>query len=872
MPRGPQLPRDLLDKLQGDKYNDWNQTHNFKNHKSRKQQRKDQRHEKKAGRAPPRGEIKEKKMTAEETMAALAAAKKRKEPVETKPPAKKLKVKPFVSLHEEEIRRKDEEDAKYYAKKLGLKGLKLPKGDDELGGLLGDLDFDRFSDLDKQGGSSSESDPDIGDVSDIDVPLNKDNGDSEEIIENPWTDDSLSEDDFESEAEADDNEDSDEEPGKASEGEFIENPWTDDSLSEGDFDEESGSDEKPQNGKEEFIENPWTDDSLSEDDLDSDAEASESESSGDETEMTPEQTLAALKAAKAAKNGKQSGEMSAEETMAALKAAKEAKSKSADPYTPAGSKYVPPSKRNLAPTKSEEEAKLQRQIKGALNKLAEANLNAIVNEIEGYFVQHTRAMVSNTLASVIIESVSAQGTLQANFLIVHAALVGALYRTVGVDFGAEFIQLLVEAFEKARKGKDSTKQANNLVQLLAECYTMHVVAPALVYDIIRELLGDLNENNTELLLSIVRSCGTQLRSDDPESLKEIIILLQGSVGKMDESTLSSRTKFLVESIVALKNQRQKSANEGVTELRRRLRKVLGGIKGQVSDPLRVTLDDIRNVDTRGKWWIVGAAWSGQSGSSKKDHDQQEVDDMIGSAEPNWLELARKQRLNTDIRRAIFVALMGAEDYIDACQRIDKLHLKNKQAREVPHVILHCCGNEKVYNPYYSLVAAKQCTQHHMRKTMQFTLWDYLGVLENGSSNVQKTMHYARFYASLVTQGALGLDILKNVDFLTANEDLRVFLEVFFVYLFRAIGKQAEQQSSHNMVEGTRRDAKGLAQLLSQTKDKSILRGMQHVLPQVTSSSAVGSGKNADRVRWCSTLANELVQELAAREHSADLGI
>lgn len=873
MPRGPQLPRDLVEKLQGENYNDWNQTHNFRGGKSRKQQRKEQRQQKKGAKPYRREEISsERKMTAEETMAALAAAKKRKAPVDskpsTKPEAKKPRVTPFVSLHEEEVRRKDEEDAKYYAKKLGLKSLKLPKGDDELGDLLGDLDFDRFSDLDKNAGSSSESDSDIEAGSDLDDSLSAQDPDKEqgssnedEIFENPWTDDSLSEGDFESGSE------------EEAEDEVIENPWTDDSLSEGDF--ENGENEETAH-----IDNPWTDDSLSEGDFESGEEVSaedEEEESGSEPEMTAEQTMAALKAKKAKKSGRPdvSEDMTAEETMAALKAAKAAKT-AENPYVPAGGKYVPPSRRKLeSTTKSEEELKLQRLVKSALNKLAEANLGSIVNEIENYFTQYSRALVSSTLTAVVIDSVSSQGTLQANFLTVHAGLIGALYRTVGVDFGAEFIQTLVETFEKAQHDSSSPQKANNLVQLLAECYSMQVIAPRLIYDIVRELLGDLTENNTELLLSIIRSCGTQLRSDDPESLKEIIVLLQSTVGKQDQASLSPRTKFLVESIVALKNQRQKAANEGVIELRRRLRKVLGSIKGQGSDPLRVSLEDIRNVETRGKWWIVGAAWAGQSSRrNTEDVDQNEVDDMLGSAEPNWLELARKQRLNTDIRRAVFVALMGAEDYIDACQRIDKLHLKNKQAREVPHVILHCCSNEQTYNPYYALVAAKQCTQHQMRKTLQFTLWDFFGVLEAASNsvNVQKIMHYARFYASLVAQGALGLDILKTVDFLSANDDLKVFLEVFFVYLYRTLGKQAEQNASHNMVEGTRRDAKGLAQLLSQTKDRSVLRGIQYIQPQVASSTAVGTGKNAARVQWCCNLVTDVVQELAAREHSAELGL
>ena len=79
------------------------------------------------------------------------------------------------------------------------------------------------------------------------------------------------------------------------------------------------------------------------------------------------------------------------------------------------------------------------------------------------------------------------------------------------------------------------------------------------------------------------------------------------------------------------------------------------------DPLRVSLDDLHSANTRGKWWLVGAAWSGdplverQKSSKRASHTGDE--DVAESA---LLKLSKKQGMNTDVRRSIFVVLMSSE--------------------------------------------------------------------------------------------------------------------------------------------------------------------------------------------------------------------
>jgi nucleolar MIF4G domain-containing protein 1 len=52
-------------------------------------------------------------------------------------------------------------------------------------------------------------------------------------------------------------------------------------------------------------------------------------------------------------------------------------------------------------------------------------------------------------------------------------------------------------------------------------------------------------------------------------------------------------------------------------------------------------------------------------------------------------MAKSQRMNTDVRKAVFKALLSSVDYLDAFNRLVRLKLSSKQEREIILVILHC---------------------------------------------------------------------------------------------------------------------------------------------------------------------------------------
>eukprot|EP00842_Homolaphlyctis_polyrhiza_P006315 jgi/Hompol1/6685/HPOL_002820-RA len=479
--------------------------------------------------------------------------------------------------------------------------------------------------------------------------------------------------------------------------------------------------------------------------------------------------------------------------------------KSADVSKPAAGKYVPPHLRNQPATKSEQYLRLKRQIQGLLNRLSDANLVSIVSGIEEAYRTNPRHDVTEIITDIMLSYVGSQANMLDSFIATYAGLIAALYSVAGVDFGAHFVQSLCEQFDASRtlflkaqheEKEETNKKCTNFATLLAMLYNFEVVSCVLIYDIVRISIEGLSELDVEVLLRILRLSGQQLRTDDPTALKDIILLVKASTDKLDKDAMSMRLKFMIETIMDLKNNKRKHNDQRVANQAQfeRIKKAIGGtIKARSTytrEPLRVSMDDIRSIQTKGKWWLVGAAWAGHGApgtvaakAAAGSSTARKEDTSASHASVELLELARRNKMNTDIRRSIFVILMSSEDFLDAFERLLRLNLKDKQERDIVRVIVHCCTQEKMYNPYYALVAEQFCKHAHGFKiTIQYAIWDALKAMDensrgnddddddddlngdagyHGKNGLRRISNLARLVSHLFDTDALPLSVLKS---------------------------------------------------------------------------------------------------------------
>ncbi|KAG0051184.1 suppressor of glycerol defect [Linnemannia elongata] len=565
---------------------------------------------------------------------------------------------------------------------------------------------------------------------------------------------------------------------------------------------------------------------------------------------------------------------------------------------------------------TEELLRLRRQLQGLLNKLSESNIEAILMDIEALYRKYPRADVSETITDMILSAISSKANLLDSFVILYATVVASLYRLVGIEFAAHFIQTLVEQFDghhalasstKSTEMTDETlnavKQCTNLIVLVSELYNMHVIACVLVYELIRWFMTELSELNVELVVKIVKTSGYQLRQDDPTTLKTIIqeftVLANNASAKSGSGSaapISSRTRFLLETLTALKANRMKgpSANSTtsgtITESTARMKKFLSGLSKKrttfPSEPMRVGLTDIRQVGTKGKWWLVGSSWKNNmvgEESSRKSTSSTTADDML-EAEDELLKLARKNKMNTDVRRSIFVVLMSSEDYIDAFERLIKLNLKEVQQREIVRVLLHCAGNEMVHNPYYTLVGQRLCQHDHSFKiTFQYSLWDLLremGATDVGgmekvkdgqviglddgisSSNDKKVplrriVNISKMYAFLITSQDLSLVMLKTVTFTSLPAQPTLFFQLLMTNII--LSSQPQQQEGSK--EKPKQSAQAVADIFIRAAvNPTLAQGIIFFLQAfVRKGQVCQNEREKDTVKWGCNTVREVLQ-------------
>ncbi|KAF9223784.1 ARM repeat-containing protein [Gyrodon lividus] len=562
-------------------------------------------------------------------------------------------------------------------------------------------------------------------------------------------------------------------------------------------------------------------------------------------------------------------------------------------------RYIPPGLRR--PTEGadgtqEDVVKLTRQLKGLINRMSEQNMSTVLDSIEEIYRKHRRHDVTSSLTTLIIDGISSHAMLLDSFVVLHAAFVSSMHKLIGVEFAAFVVQNTVSSYELhlqnyesgvpsphgSEKSEDLGKECSNLIVLLSELYNFQVISCILLYDIIRHLLSkELSEFRVELLLKILRNSGQQLRQDDPSALKDIVALAQSSIAKQADD-LSSRTKFMIETLTNLKNNKIKknaTQHQGGDAVER-MKKFLSGLSKkrhvQAHEPLRVSLDDLRSAETKGKWWLVGAAWGGdplvdQQHDASTKRTEAAVED---TSKTTLVKLARQQGMNTDIRRSIFVVLMSSDDYLDACERLAQLNLSEVQQREIVRVILHCCGNEKSYNPYYSLVYQQLCqTAHSYKITLQFCLWDFLrdlGETNVGGAEVIKNLkdedgrfevknisssrmkNVAKAYGWWISKDCSSLTILKPVDFTLLKPQPRKFLKELFVQIFVA-SQASSPMLTNNSNEQSSRNRGAVEEIfMKATKIENLGLGLIFFLSHAFK-------EEEGLMKWASTVARETLQ-------------
>ncbi|KAF3703673.1 Nucleolar MIF4G domain-containing protein 1 SGD1 -like protein [Channa argus] len=432
-------------------------------------------------------------------------------------------------------------------------------------------------------------------------------------------------------------------------------------------------------------------------------------------------------------------------------------------------KYVPPHLRNIGDDKRKAELeKLKRNVKGLVNRLSEPNMASISSQLEELYMSCSRKDMNDTLTDVLLAACVTPSLMPDRLLMEHILLMSILHHAVGLEVGANFLETVVRKFDELYKNPREGKECDNLLAIIAHLYNFQVVHSVLIFDILKVLVGAFTERDIELVLFVLRNVGFALRKDNALALKELISETQHKASNLGSKFQDqNRVRFMLETMLALKNNDMRKIPgydpEPVERLRKLQRTLIHRSAGGSDMKLRVSLDNLLAAEQVGRWWIVGSSWSGAPMISEQENRNTKQSTSEGQFSAKVLELARKQRMNTEVRKNIFCVIMTSEDYLDAFQKLLRMGLKDKQEREIVHVLMDCCLQEKTFNAFYAVLGEKFCSHdRRFQMTFQFSLWDKFKELSNLSSSTFNNL--VQLVTRFLQKKCLSLSILKVIEF------------------------------------------------------------------------------------------------------------
>ncbi|GJM88462.1 hypothetical protein PR202_ga04525 [Eleusine coracana subsp. coracana] len=352
---------------------------------------------------------------------------------------------------------------------------------------------------------------------------------------------------------------------------------------------------------------------------------------------------------------------------------------------------------------------------------------------------------------------------------VFAAFVAGMACLVGIDFSAKILASLARLFEDEYSKEDGLS-LRNLTLLLCYLCIFGVISSDLMYNLLSVLSKRLTELDVSTVLTILQCCGMKLRGDDPGAMKDFILMIQNSVNQLKSHSAvqedgkadihSKRMEFMLETICDIKNNKKRPKEDPSHHTR--IKKWLQKLKSEDILLRGLTWSKLLEPDKKGQWWLSGDV----SSTTGNIEDVAAVISKDVAETQKLLQLAAAQRMNTDIRRAIFCIIMSAEDYVDAFEKLLRLGLSGKQAwindREIIRVIIDCCLHEKMFNKYYVVLASKLCSHEKNHKfSLQYCIWDHFKELDN--MELSRSMNLAKLVAEMLANFTLSLATLKVVN-------------------------------------------------------------------------------------------------------------
>jgi len=446
-------------------------------------------------------------------------------------------------------------------------------------------------------------------------------------------------------------------------------------------------------------------------------------------------------------------------------------------------KYIPPALRK----EMEEKVTTEMKLNGLFNKVSEGNLDVSAKHICRLTEDLRREKPSSChtlFAELLLHAAVSNPTMNVLVTACYAAIVVAASVAVHPSLGAAVAKNLAQRLRRymdmdTKENKDALiGETKNVIIFSSLLFYFGLLPSSVPFGIFKILFqGPSSEESIDLALTTLRYSGRTLRGRYAKDFKEILIFLMEKTSRHKNKDVG-RVKFLLQDLEDLKNN--KSMCFSVMDRFDQTKGWLEGtelMRGKKITDITFDLPFDFPAECPDSW---------DMDPLNTGHHVRLVE-RKQTASPLWDE-ARAQGMNTDVRKAAYVALMGAEDDMHAVIRINEVVKHVKQIQDVCAVILHCAIRASVNNPFFSLVMIslcdrpgswgkkyahgfKQVVAHHMSEVHKY--------------NTASCLNMADLFSSAVASEAVNLP-LAHVRFLKFTTGGSPFSGILGLFMRRLI--------------------------------------------------------------------------------------
>ena len=385
--------------------------------------------------------------------------------------------------------------------------------------------------------------------------------------------------------------------------------------------------------------------------------------------------------------------------------------------------------------------------RGLVNRLSEGNIDGITRELSAALLATDSPA---ELASLIVECACAPTVSTLTLLGTYAACACALSSLNGEAFG---LSILAKSIAVVKSEKSV-----NAVKFIALLFSFGLVPESVMTHLSRFLLTP-SIVALDLIINLFRFSGKRWRSDHPQSFAAAV-----DAALSLEIETCKRYDFIVSEMKLMKAGKSSFSVMSHFDQVTAWLTTSPLLQGRRIDSVSL---QVGSADPFIDGWVPGQA---------KLRKIQKGGDLVDLLEQKAVSL----RMNTEIQKRLFVAIMGASSPNDAVDRIGCAVEKSKGWEDAAFVIIECAIREAKPNPYYIAVSAQVLKRHGARFSQSFK--------KCLASQLIKTSDYADSALSClsalivfaVNAKICDLGILRFSNFFKENKDKREKMETLLI--------------------------------------------------------------------------------------------